>query len=342
MNTVQPLKTYSLLEILEQTFKIYRQNFLNSIILVAVVTIPISIVSFILSASSLQKLATISDLSSSNLSGGDVNTVCLSSLITIALAVLQAVLTNGPITQMASESYFGRTVGLTEALQARQARFTTLGWGLVLLYFSAGAFFFATSIISALCAPVIALLGVVVYVVIATYAPLAPVLMLENVTASAGLRRAWVLGKARFWTIVGIGAVIILITTVIGYTVNLIAGLIFAQPLNAAPSLTVDAFNTGLSTVVNIFLAPLLPIALTLFYYDTRIRLEGLGDALQAVNKPDARPHDVESPLPLGRLTPADWRNMAIIMVATVLLVLVAGTLLAPIIDQMLPGLPAA
>src|SRR5512147_1671723 len=100
MNAAPPLKTYSLLEILERTFRVYRDNFLACVVLVAAVTIPISIINFILSTSSFQKLSAITDYSQLQTSGFDSTTICISAIITVALAVLQLVLTNRPISYL--------------------------------------------------------------------------------------------------------------------------------------------------------------------------------------------------------------------------------------------------
>ncbi len=339
MTSAPSLKTYSMFGMLDRTFRVYRDNLLNCVIILAGVSIPISIVNYILSTSSLQKLSSVNTVDPSSLSSADFNTVCLSSVITIVLAIVQAVLTNGPISYIASESIFGRKVTLMEAFQARQARLTTLGWGLTQFYFALGAFAFAIAIIGTLCAPVLALLGSLVYVGVAVYALIVPVLMLENVRPSFGITRAWSLGKSRFWTVAGLLLAITLISTLINWAVVTVAALILNQQLSSASALAQDAITTAVATISNVFLLPLLPIAMTLLYYDTRLRSEGLQDALLATNKPDARPSDIESPLPQPRLNQTDYRNMVIVIVVTLLVALLAGTLLAPVINQMMPGL---
>ena len=42
-----------------------------------------------------------------------------------------------------------------------------------------------------------------------------------------------------------------------------------------------------MNTIIDVFIAPIWPVALTLLYYDTRVRVEGLDIALRTVNVPD-------------------------------------------------------
>jgi hypothetical protein len=339
MNTSPPLKTFSLLEILEQTFRIYRNNFQTCVTMAALVTVPVAIVTFILSESSVQRLGPAANLGQVNLSNEDATTICLSSLITIGLTVLQAVLIYAPISYLTSETYFGRKVGLVEAFQARQNRFSTLGWGLLVLYFMVGAWAFGIAVIASYCAPLLVTLGALVYIAVAIYGYIVPVLTLENIGASVGLYRAFALGKARFWTVVGLTLTIALITATITYAFGSVIGLILAPRLAAASTVTSDLVDTLVGAIINIFLLPLMPIGLTLLYLDTRIRLEGLDTALGALGRSDARPGDVAPPPPQVRFTTADWRNLAIVTVITVLIVLIAGSFLGSMLNNLMPGL---
>ena len=54
--------------------------------------------------------------------------------------------------------------------------------------------------------------------------------------------------------------------------------------------------NTLASAIINVLILPLFPISMTLLYYDTRTRVEGLDLALAALDKPDPRPADIASP----------------------------------------------
>src|SRR5260221_1251460 len=61
------------------------------------------------------------------------------------------------------------------------------------------------------------------------------------------------------------------------------------------------------------FLAPILPIAYTLMYYDTRVREEGLDIALKSVAVPDASPGDVPTPPPGPFMVRKDWSNLGML-----------------------------
>ncbi|HVU14348.1 MAG TPA: hypothetical protein VHD90_23885, partial [Phototrophicaceae bacterium] len=117
-----------------------------------------------------------------------------------------------------------------------------------------------------------------------------------------------------------------------------VVGLITTPTIGTALS-SFRILNTLATTVVGIFITPLLPIAMTLLYYDIRTRVEGLDLALAALDKPDARPSDLQSPSAGPLLTSRDLVNMIVIGVVGAALVLVAGGLLSNVMNSLAPGL---
>lgn len=335
----RPVMSFTFLELLDRTFRIYRENFITFIGLTALVTIPLTIIQLLLS---MAALGGVNDLStfSNRQTGGASNTVCLSSLILLAVAVLQFVLTQGPIVYIASESQMGHKVSIGEAFGAARPRFGALAWAFIMFYVFLFVFAFAVTLISTAlqCAPGLALLGIVAYIGISAYAMLSPVVVLEDVGAAFGVNRAWALGKSRFWTAFGIITAITIIGAVIQLAFTSVAQLVVGGSVSSVSFTTADIVNTAISTIIQIFIVPLLPIALTLLYYDTRTRLEGLDLALQTMDDPDARPRDVGSPGGGAGLTQKDIVNIIILTVGTLVLTFVAGALLASIINTLVPG----
>jgi len=335
--------TFSFLEVLDRTFRLYRDNFATIVGIVASIVVPISLIQIVLSLLNAPALAATSTLgrnSTSVFSASQTSALCLSSAVTTILALLQIVLLTGAVTYVASESYLGRKVTIGEAFRARRNRFTNLGCGYVIFYVVLVGLGFVVGLAGAFCTPVWAALGLVAYVGVATYAFLAPVLVLEDVGTTTGVNRSWSLGKARFWTVLGLVLVLAIITTVINLAFTGVAQFLLL-PLRFSGSLVGSQIvNWILTSISSIFLAPILPIGLTLLYHDSRNRLEGLDFALEALGS-TAHPSDVISPAPQSGLTSRDLINVGIILGVTVLVVLIAGSLLPTLYRTLLPGLPA-
>lgn len=342
MNAMQPMRTLTVMEMLDRTFRIYRENFLTCIGLVAAVSIPITIIQLLFTASNLSDLdsalLTTSNANRQQLAGLN-NYLTLAFLVAGVLGLVQLVLVNGPITYIASESYFGRKVSIGEAFGETRRRFFSLGCGFLVFSFVIGVFTFVVFFIGSICAPVWLALGIVVYAGIAIYVSLVPVITLENVSVSVGVNRAWSLGRARFWQAFGLLIAIGLITYIISLAFAAVGQLLIVQGLSGASFMTRQITSQILSALISVFILPLIPIGLTLLYYDTRIRVEGLDIALEALENPDARPADLESPMPRGGLNQTDWRNIIILTLGSIVLTVALGGLMVTIFRGLVPSL---
>lgn len=332
--------TLSFLELLDRTFRVYRQHFSKYVGVCAAFLVPISLVQLVVNISNFSSLAGLSR-TNRNSEAAALSALCGATGILLVLSIIQVVMVNGSVTYMASENYLGREVPISEALRTTWHRSRNLGCGYAVFYVVLLAFGTGVGIVGAFCQPLFAALGILVYIGIATYAFLAPVLMLENVSVSQGVNRAWVLGKARFWTSFFLIAAIGIIGYVISLAFGSVAEVIALTVMRSTSQIIVQVISEVLNTGIQIFLTPVLPIGLTLLYHDTRNRLEGLDFALQALGKPDARPSDVASPeLRLG-LNSRDWLNIAIIVGVSIVIVIVAGALIQSLISSFVPSVPA-
>lgn len=316
------LRSFTLLEILDRTFRIYRENFLAMIGLVAVINIPLTIVSTLNTLSNPGFSSSsfgggFSSGSSQLSSGTDFSSACLLPALTILLSIIQVVVVNAVLTYMASESHLGRKASIGEAFSAIRHRLTKVGCGLVLFYLILIALAFGIGVGAALCTPALAVFGVWIYIGVATYAFLIPILTLEEVNISFGVNRSWGLGKSRFWSILGLIVVITILSLVLTASLTAVSYLLLFQMFSTGMTEGALIVQTVLSTIINILVAPLTPIALTLLYYDTRVRLEGLDIAFSAVDTPEPRPADVASPRPGAFLESRDWVNMLIVVGVT-------------------------
>lgn len=333
----RPLAPSTILELLDRTFRIYRDNFLAFIGLVAAVTIPITLLSTLTTSNYLDELNRASFFGRPSASSGSTILVLVVTLITL---IVQGVILNGTLTYMASESYLGRRVTIAQAFTAATPRFWPLGIGLVLFYVIVFGLALLVGVLT-LCVIGIFGLGAVVYFAVAIYAMLVPVLVLENVSASFGINRAWWLGKSRFWFVAGLLFAIWLIAAVVGLAFGVVQQFFVQQLMNSRSSAGAEIVILFFQIVVGLFTAPIYPIAQTLLYYDSRIRLEGLDIAFQALEKPELRPSDVPSPAPTGSfMTGRDVVNVAIICVGVLVLSLVFASAASQLMNQFFPGLP--
>lgn len=331
--------THSWLDLLDRTFYLYRANFLSFVVPVALITVPLLIVNLVTSYALEDDLAEYwafaDPANSGSMSSAQMETTLFAAfgslmgvmavfiLIAIIAGIIQGVLVNGVITYMTSEHHLGRKVGTLQALNAIKPRMLPLALGLsawwaviLLLSFALGLILFACGLG----------LGLLAYVGFVLYSFLTPVLVLERVRVGEGLRRAWDLGKTRVWAVFWFIITIVTVNLIISLALSAITDL-FIQPTVGSLSFSVrDVIDIITSAAIGIFLGPVLPVGLTLLYYDTRVRFEGLDIALSSVEKPDPRPNDLYSPPPMSKaMTRQDWTNLGLMTAASFVVFLVFG-----------------
>ncbi len=336
--SARPSLTFSFLDILDRTFRIYRENFTTIVGFAALVIIPISVLNQIIFGPTLNSLAAAADRNTLNAS---TSSVLLSSILSLILQLVEFVLIYGVISTIASESLFGHKVSIGDAFNLTKSRFTQLGCGLIVFYIVIAGLAFAITLVAVACSPAIVGFALIVYIGIATFALVTPVLVLEDVGVTLGVNRAYGLGRSRFWTVVGVLATITIITSLLGLVIGAVIGVL-GNPAIGRTNTGITLIQSIATVAVKVLTLPLLPIAMTLLYYDVRSRVEGLDLALAAVEKPNPRPADVVSPRPAALLTGHDLVNIVVLGVVVVVLSLVAGGLLVSIMNFILARIPTA
>ncbi|MBN1287791.1 MAG: hypothetical protein JXB47_20495 [Anaerolineae bacterium] len=331
-STFQPLSRYTIIEILDRTYRIYRNNFLPFVGLAALVMIPITIVNTLVTQSyETSRTASLFSYQDPDY-GSTLGYLCI---IGIILPVLQTVLLNGLLTYAASENHLGRKLSIEAIAGEGGGRLGRLALGLFLFYLLLGAGGFVLYLLLGILRTIglilfIPGLALLVYAAICINAFLAPVLILEDVSAGSGLNRAFGLAKARFWSVFGLMIAIWLITFIISVAFATFLAWVMPQSGYQDGYTWADVLETVVTTIINIFLAPVLPVGLTLMYYDTRVRLEGLDIALEALDMPNPRPYDLTSPPARSGLVGRDWLNMVILVGGVIVIYLLfAGAIAA-------------
>jgi hypothetical protein len=322
-----------------RAFSFYRRLPVSLWLLIIVISIPLAVVSSFtsealtnsfaqagidLNALSANGTATISTLTTEQLTALS-SEVLGAAVVLVGVAligvIVRSVLIDSVLTYITSEYQLGRTVTLGAALAAVRDRWLTLATGQFLFYLLLAALTIGLAVILFACGLGIGLLA---YVYVALGLFITPVLTLERTTATQGLGRAWQLGRARFWALVGM----LVVSFVFGFAVNFIIGFVGGYVLTTASNVIV---NTVIISLATILVSPFLPIGVTILYLDVRVRLEGFGDAIQRLPSAEPRPADVLPPTPArSGFVNSDWINLALITAGVIVLLLIyAGLTLA-------------
>ncbi|MCB9451044.1 MAG: hypothetical protein H6672_06365 [Anaerolineaceae bacterium] len=318
--------TFTFLELLDRTFRLYRDNFITIIGVVAIVTIPMTILSLLLNPVSYALLTNQYSYPTTNLG---------TQLLLALLAIVQTVLIFAPIIYIASEYLFNHKVSIGEAFSDIRHRFVKMGCGMIVFSIFTGVVAVLIGFLVAVTPLLLALFGILIYIIISAYAVFFQVLALEDIGAGTAVTRAYLLGKRRFWTVVGLGLVLIIINAIVG---AIFGGSVTFLVLSTAPGQSSSVqflLLTFLNTLINIFLTPIFPIAFTLLYYDIRTRTEGLDIMLDSDENPAARPADFHSPDSRFSTDGHDWRNIAILTGIGLVAALVANSFITNLVEQM-------
>jgi hypothetical protein len=333
---------FSLIQILDRSFRIYRQNFLPFFVLSSIVQIPAMIaLNLIVEPQQLAIRSTMTTGETGTFAFADAQAALgqllgvYVAIIAIALisAYLEGIFLYGPIAYVASENHLGRNATLGEGFAAVRQRFQTLAGGLGLFYVILVGLGIPFLLPFALCGLGVGLLA---YVALGLGALLVPTLLLERTTIGNGLGRSWTLGKASIWKLFAITAGVNIIT----FLVALALAAVLLQVFKNTTSPIANILSTILGGLGSFLIVPLLPIALTEVYYDVRTRIEGLDMALKATTTPRPSPADVPSPAPGQVIANEDYLNIALFAVGGVVIIILY-VMLALSVGSRLLGLQA-
>jgi hypothetical protein len=106
------------------------------------------------------------------------------------------------------------------------------------------------------------------------------------------LKRSYRLGKGYFWRLLGLGVLFTLMVGVLSIMLNLVPGIMAGVSTAVGFNPLLDWLSTILSGAATIVATPFTFVGLTLVYYDTRMRKEGLDLelAIESQPPPDAQP----------------------------------------------------
>jgi hypothetical protein len=286
-------------ELLDAVFSLYRRNFVLIAAISAIVQVPYAIVSYVLyqvaGYSALQSQLQNAEQSLANPAQPPTPDqlqpvfnalgplLLVSGLVSLVAIFVVLPLAEAATTRAVSDRYLDRPASIGSSYAAAFRRLGALVVQSLILTLGFAAVIAATFALSLLLAAVLGaasiplivvvwigvlVLGVMVYVR-TSLAP--PAIVLERQSGWRGLERSWHLVSGLFWRLFGIRLLLGLITAVI-------SGIVVAILTLAGLGLDANGrfvLQEVASAVAAVFVSPITYIAVTLLYYDARIRKEG-------------------------------------------------------------------
>ena len=283
--TLRPLR---LVELLDAAFRIYRRNFLTFIGIMAIMQIPVSLLTLGSSVVMLQGMGSILG------TGGLPNAQYFLGMgSTFLLAIISFFLISGlataALTRAIAASSLGGRLGVFDA-------YRKLGSSVVNLLLS---MLLAGLIIIGLCIwlliPCVGWfsgLGMILYFGFVIMQLLVPVVVLEKRGPLDALRRVWELARRRFWWLLGLAGVLYLLNLVLvgpaGLATYLLQQFTLRGGINSMDYVTSTTISTVIQSLVTLLVSliyrPLELSVIVLTYFDLRVRSEGFDLALQSMS----------------------------------------------------------
>jgi hypothetical protein len=347
-SSVPFIRPLTLGELLDQAIRLYRRNFLNFIGIIAIPYIPLTLIQTGLSYLSTSSATSILDNPTREftLPSG----YWLGMIGMVVVAFVQLILVSGvataAFTRAVADNYTGKSIGILDSYRNLGSSWLRL-IGALLLFSLLMIPLFIWMLIP--CIGWISGPGLLFFFTLVVGPLIAPVIVLERHGISTSLRRAWDLGRTRFWWLLGFAFILSLLGQLIitgpTYLITLLLQTVFAGQGNVLDQLL---WRTVIQTLVQmiggLLYLPLQLTAMTVVYFDLRVRSEGLDLALQAAAASGAETNIVAlaetSPQPTGSLmTGTDVGQFILLSLAGVAIYVTFMAILVGLTLALMPGL---
>ena len=285
---VHDFEPMSIGKILDRTFRIYKENFIRFVTIVAVIQVPIALL-VIISTSVLQRGVRVRQpidyrqqvrnnrQNRENLGFDERQRFFeeiredehnpaifiyggIGMIIAGILSMLGHLLCRGALTKSVSESYLGNEITAGQAYRYVLPKFLSL--------IGAG---FLVALITYLGLLLLIVPGIIFAL---WFALTTPAIVLENLKAVKGMSRSRILASGNLGKIFSIGFLVLLISWVISIPFSFVGGLM-SNILFSNNIMIMTFVNQLFSLAGQILIVPIGAIAYILLYYDLRIRKEG-------------------------------------------------------------------
>ncbi|MEP6776126.1 MAG: glycerophosphoryl diester phosphodiesterase membrane domain-containing protein [Chloroflexota bacterium] len=301
---ISRLRPRSIGELLDQSFRLYRKHFLTFIAILAVVQVPMQLLvqfftSLLIGNVSGNSFTSFSSRSSSlQSSSSTLTTLLVLYGVIIALSIVSGLLqqlSQGALTAAVANSYLDKPLSFGDSYRQMFARVGAL-LGVIALQFLVYLAFIVPFIVlfligaglgafgsgdaggggfAVICLAfllfIVALAGVIYVSVRWTAAT--PVVIVEKLGPVAALRRSWALIQNSWWRTVGLTLLLSLLGAAIAQGPAFLVGIFTA--LLTRNLVLQQVISGGITTLVGLVYLPIQLIAITLYYFDLRVRKEG-------------------------------------------------------------------
>jgi len=266
-------------QILDQTFRLYKRNFLRFVAIVAVVQVPLAFISLLLLApvatnTGFQRQQASAVGSAEPMAPGDYGTaseaeydlelsfgaIFLGAGVAGLIWWLGTTLSNAALIKSVSESYLGGDATVGEAYRFVLPKLWRLVWAGILvglIVFIGILLLIVPGVILAIC------------LALTTQA-----IVVEDVTAKGGMSRSMKLASGNRGKVCGLLVLLGIIGAIVGWTFGA-AGEALGSLVSAQSGMTAMVISQSSSLIGQVLVAPIGAAAMILLYYDLRIRKEG-------------------------------------------------------------------
>ncbi|HRI57581.1 MAG TPA: hypothetical protein PK170_10855 [Anaerolineae bacterium] len=297
-------------EILDRAVRLYRRHFFTFIGIIALVQVPLVLAQMALNILSLQTLNRPGETSPELLLATSIGIMMLSVLGYIFVQSLGT----AALTRAIADSYLGRPVSLGGAYRKIGPVWRTVIAAMILVMLLALGLTAWWLLVP--CVGWLTGLGMLLFLMMVISPMVAPVIVVERQRAGASLRRAWDLARRRFWPVVGFVLVLTLLVAVFMVIPSLLAqslvsfGLIPMGGSFLQQQMLSTLLGSLIGLALGLIIVPFQLTAMTLLYFDLRIRTEGFDLAVLAASlEQPLTPPASEEPLavaPAAEVSPAD------------------------------------
>lgn len=283
-------------EIVDAAIKVYRDHAPTLLKLVALVVVPVQVVSALIGWSIMPDTAggvTIGPDGTPSVDGGAAAAAVGGGLTLAVLGLIGTQLATGASLRAVSDAYLGREPRWRESLEFALGKLGSLVWIQVLIFAGLAGIGVvgAVSIFLGALAPILLLLsiplalaavaaGIGLYI---AWSLAVPALLIEDIRGSSALGRSFGLVRGRFWPVVGVFALAWVITAVVqavvGMVFSLVPGIVsgglFATGAAGGPSLTMLLSNIVTGSIAQTLVTPFTAAVVAIVYFDLRVRKEG-------------------------------------------------------------------
>ena len=300
LDTTPRLRPLGLGELLDQVMRLYRRNFLKFIGIVAVVLIPLTLlqIGYSLIFINTAELQTETDILPSLLSllspafyaSGNI-------LLGIFGYVLIKSVSAAALTYTIAASYLGQDTGILDAYSKIGRSWVSLiGVLLLAIIFSVILTLFCWMLSCVVCFVGLIGLPVLAFVWMVMLPIIVPIIVLEKQSAKHAIGRAWNLVGRRFWWVIGFALILAIFAQIIitgpiallSWGFQLLVGNMSAD-LSTTQTVIQTVLQSLFQLMSSLIYLPLQLTAMTLVYFDLRVRTEGFDLVLLAESMSDSQ-----------------------------------------------------